>query len=184
MVKKSTLAIYQSCFNNLRGSFWETKVFGFRRKYGCKATIYKRHNMIARKLAEELKKAHPEAIVWQERTWQIDQERLKPDITMLSSGKAFFIELTVSYERTADILAQLELEKEQKYHTHIVANMPELEQYNIGETEIMGIAIETTGTMNSSTIKKQRKLNIHKQAKNLQLMTLSLSTDIWHVRSA
>ena len=148
-----------------------------------KNVISKRHNLLARKIAKELKKSHPTADIWQERTWQIDQERLKPDITMILQEKAYFIELTVPYEKSLDTLKRREDEKEEKYKTMTVENIPELSQRGVQSTEVIGIAVGATGVITNQTHKKLKTLKIGPQRRNLQLMALSLTADVWQIHS-
>ena len=56
----------------------------------------KRHNLVVNKIGKELKKI--DYTVWLEKTFVVNQQRYKPDITAYKDGCCNFIEITCPYE--------------------------------------------------------------------------------------
>ncbi len=135
-------------------------------------------------MGKELKKAHPEAEVYLERTWQSDQERLKPDITFLHNGEAKFIDMTIPYERNKDLLLLRKSSKEEKYTILTPDNVPELQAKRIVSSTPIGIAIGSAGTMLTPTRRKIQNLGLGRHIQSLHIMALSGSASIWHLHAA
>lgn len=63
-----------------------------------KGLITKRHDYTINKIAKELAKRHPNAKVWEERSWRSGTELLRLDITMVQDKKASIVEIKIPYE--------------------------------------------------------------------------------------
>ena len=69
-----------------------------------KNLITKRHDHLVQKIAKELKKTHPNASIWCERSWRSGTELMRPDITMVNGEKVSIIEVPLPYETSEEYL--------------------------------------------------------------------------------
>lgn len=88
--------------------------------------IIQRHDHLVRKIAKELKRGNPTAILWIERHWRLELQLVKPDITMIDKGHCTIMELTCPYETNVTYRDQRAEGKIEKYK----ALLKDLKQVN------------------------------------------------------
>ena len=137
-----------------------------------------RHNVLVNKIGKELRKIGYE--VQLERSYSIDRERLKPDITAFRGGRCYLIDVAVPYEASVNRLRDREAKKERKYGVlrweHINA---ELGQF---ETRAVGIAVGAAGTVLTQTLSKLMKLGLSKRiVQSLSISAIAGSAKLWGV---
>lgn len=141
--------------------------------------ICRRHNVLVKKLGKDLRSVGYG--VQLERTYVIDQEHLKPDITAIRDGEVTLIDVTVPYERSAATLQQRETAKERKYGR---LGRRHLRIEGTAETrpKVLGIAVGAAGTVLKSTLGKLKSLGLQKRtAQNLSTSALAGTAAIWSV---
>lgn len=142
--------------------------------YG-KDLITKRHDYVAKKIAKELVNLHPTARVWRERSWRLNTQLLRPDITMIDGDKCFIIEITIPYEGSQEYLQQRRQEKIAKYEPLI---KEELQQVQCTEGEVIPLVIGALGTITEESNQDLKRLKLTKQRDALQMTVSTGSVNI------
>ena len=141
----------------------------------------KRHNLIAKKIGKELTEKSYQ--VWLKKTYMVNQERMKPDITAMKEGTCYFIEITCPYEKTANTLKQRETEKEEKYRQLTINNIQFDPVHGIVQTKVIAIVIGSAGTITKTMYEKLKRLGIGYVVKQIQMIALMESTKIWKIHN-
>ena len=142
-------------------------------------SISKRHNFIVKRIGKELKNVGWD--VQQERTYQVGQERLRPDISASKNNEIALIDVTVPFENQADTLNRREEEKELKYRVIRKEHLGRPTSEDV-QVKCVGIAIGSAGTICNSTRKKLRKLGLNKKtATSVSMSAIKNSAIIWRL---
>ena len=144
----------------------------------------KRHNKIAQKIGSYLIKNKFKK-VWHERTWRIDLENFKPDITAIKEKTMYFIEITCPYEKSIEVLKTRSQEKVYKYRKLTIENL-KYDFQEVETTKTIAVAIGSGGTVADCTINSIcTELNLPKKCiTDIQKLALIWSAKIvkFHTR--
>ena len=137
-----------------------------------KDLITKSHDHLVRKIAKELKKAHPNGNNWCER---FGTELMRPGFKMVNGDRVSIIEVTLPYETSEEYLEKQRSEKKTKYKQLVEE---ELHHAQCTEGEVIPIVTGELGTMTKNTIADLKSLNLTKQKDALQMTTATGSVNI------
>ena len=121
-----------------------------------KDLIIRRHDRAYGIIAKALRKRFPDMVVLEERTWKSGQQQFRPDITVIHNNQMRFVEVTCPYEKNANVLADREAAKEQKYSKHL--NAQTLHVPNVDSYQSVGLAFGCGGTIDRRTRLKLQQL--------------------------
>ena len=137
-----------------------------------KDLITNSHDHLVRKIAKELKKAHPNGNNWCERS---GTELMRPGFKMVNGDRVSIIEVTLPYETSEEYLEKQRSEKKTKYKQLVEE---ELHHAQCTEGEVIPIVTGELGTMTKNTIADLKRLNLTKQKDALQMTTATGSVNI------
>ena len=145
-----------------------------------KDAISKRHDRVVKKIGKELAKIEG-CQVWMEKTWTVDQEKLKPDISMIQGNKLTLVEVTVPYDRGKETLERREREKVEKYKQIRPDNIAALSERGVIEVNTKAVVIGVSGSIEKISTKNLKDLGLAKHIRGLQMLCLASSADIWSI---